>query len=342
MLLLGGCNVANLGDELKSDFDIAQLWRRPTIALMSAPAHPAGTLSFENRQSRYILRDCAKSHLPELQAAECDVLVFELMREIRCALLRSGDAYLFDPNRMQDLVPDALPATERAVDVAALLGVSEVVPFDALDPGFFAVWAAHFARFHEAVLAPRIARGCIVIVQEVFMAKQTFPASDLLREHWAYCDAVNALLRRMYAHIAIYPGIERIGIEEALCLTAPGAPRGGIGLTHLLPEVFALMADQARAVIAPGREAVARSTFAHLMRRAGGVYDELAAMERQRHEQNLEILWLREQLDYRTKVHAWEVRRLENGRLHRRAGRLFRGAWEAVRSASRRARLPET
>lgn len=264
VLLLGGCHVASLGAELRDAFDCVQLWRRPTIALMSEPIRPVAAFGFNDRHSRYILKDCAKTHLAEIQAAKCDVLIFDVVRDVRCPLVRSGHSYLFDPNRMFNLVPDAPPASVRTIDAAALLGGAEIEPFAASDPRFFEVWSDHFHRFYAAVLAPRIAEGCIVILQQTFLAKQTAPPSDVLHSQWDYCDALNALLRRMYAHIASYPGIERIGVEEELCLTARDVPFGGPSIAHPVQEVFALMADQARAIVAPEHRTVAGPKSAQL------------------------------------------------------------------------------
>lgn len=323
VLLLGGCHVESLGRELAADFDCVQLWRRPTIPLMSPPPPRIGRLDFDNRHARYVMRDCAKAHLPELKAAEGDVLVIEIVRDVRCPLLRSGGAYLFDPNRMYHLVPDAPPVAESRVDLDALLCRAPSTPLDPLDPDFFGIWSEHFDRFHTAVLAPWLARGRSVVVLEVYLAKQTLPPSDLFQAQWPYCDLANALLRRMYAHLGSYPSLIRVGFEEAQCVTASGMPGGSIAITHLLPELFALAADQIRAALLPGHESAARSTFARLMARADAGYGRIAALETERHVQNLEILRLREQLDVQEARHAWELRRMEARRLRNRVGRLL-------------------
>lgn len=249
LLLLGGCQVAALRNEVKHELVTSQLWRFPTIALMSAPVSPAAPLGFDDRHSRYVLDDCAKAHLATLLVAECDILVFEIVRDVRCPLIRIGQTYLFDPNQMYFRVPDAPLPTERSIDVAEFLGRADIEPLDSSSPGFFETWAEHFDRFYQLVLRQRISNGCIVIVQELYLAKQTDPPSAQLQSDWDYCDACNALLRRMYANISCYPGIAPVGLREEAYVSSRSAPFGGPNPLHPIRDVFVRMADQLRAIV---------------------------------------------------------------------------------------------
>lgn len=315
LLLLGGCQLDCLADELRADFDCHHLWRRPTIPLMGPPLAQTGPLGFANRQSRYIERDLAKTHLEELRTAECDALIFELVRDVRIPLVGRGGSYIFDPNQMHRRVPDALPADERPIDVTALVG-GETVALAAGDQGFLPIWIAHFERFHDAVLKPMLADGRTVILQRLFLATQTMPPTRRLERLGAYCAEMNGLLRAMYAVAERYPGIVTIGVEEAQCLSTEDA-KSGLGPQHLAPEVFALMADQVRAVLTPFDGRVGPSLFARLMTRTAAYHDlkaesatELSALRRDNLVLQHEIATL-----------EWRNRRMEKRRLVNRLRR---------------------
>lgn len=314
IVFLGGCHVDGLARELHADFECVQFWRRPTIALMSEPVPLRRALDFEDRQSRYIVRDCAKTHLQELRSISGDIFVFEIVRDVRCPLVRIGHRFLFDPNQMHRFIPDALDPSQRAVDLEALLGVAAAEPFEAQSETFLAVWSEAFARFYDSVLKPRLDRGGTVMLMQVFLAKHTFPPSEALQDQWAYCDAMNALLRKMYAHARGFAGIQTIGVDETLCLSASDALYGA-AITHLLPDIFTLIAGQARDIIASGRRGdLSDALFALLLHRTGQYQASVTARNEERHELNLEILRLREQRDYDRARHAWELRRIENRR----------------------------
>lgn len=315
LLLLGGCQLDCLADELRADFDCLQLWRRPTIPLMSPPLGQAAQLGFVNRQSRYIERDLAKAHLDELRAATCDALIFEVVRDVRIPLVGRAGSYIFDPNAMHRRVPDALPPEERRIDVSALVGV-EVAALDAADPRFLALWTEHFARFHEAVLAPLLANGRTVILQRVFLAAQTMPPTQRLARLGRYRAERNALLHAMYAVIERYPGIITVGIEEAQCLSTEDA-KSGLGLPHLAPEVFALMADQVRAILAPDDERIGPSLFDRLMKRTAAYHDLKASSEAELHALRQANLALQRE----AATLAWRIRHTEKRRLGNRLRR---------------------
>ena len=152
------------------------------------------------------------------------------------------------------------------------------------------------------------------MLMQVFLAKHTFPPSEALQDQWAYCDAMNALLRKMYAHARGFAGIQTIGVDETLCLSASDALYGA-AITHLLPDIFTLVAGQARDIIASGRRGdLSDALFALLLHRTGQYQASVTARNEERHELNLEILRLREQRDYDRARHAWELRRIENRR----------------------------
>lgn len=225
-------------------------WRRPTIALMSAPVerskYKLGKIPTEF--INYFVNDISKSHLSELDAVgQGGAVIFDITRDLFTGVLDlGGGCYIMNPVDGVGIVDGLTPDTMDLEMIYNILGSRpNVIDYRTQRELFFDLWKIHFQKmmwFFEARFQH------VILLEIYFTHEAVFGGSQPSLVEGA--DAANRILADMYA-FARSQGVEIVGLERSAYVTGHFVPWGGPSLTHFVEETLERLADRVVARIDP-------------------------------------------------------------------------------------------
>ena len=246
---LGGCLTASVMQtcHLHAGIQHRHYWRRPTLALMGQPFGevPEWPDYIPPFLVKYLGKDMGKDHLRQLVDGPCDVLVFDITRDVLQNVMDfGGDRMITDPLSLRGWSYDA-DRPDRA-DLDAIFGKPYTIRTYE-DPDFFGLYEHFFDLFvASARCFDRVVINRIYYTDRIASrVEESFGDAGLVKR-------VNRFLDRAYHHIErYYPEIAWNSVDARFMLSSDSAPYG-LFHTHYISESVGLLADGV-ATLALGR-----------------------------------------------------------------------------------------
>ncbi|MFW7266859.1 DUF6270 domain-containing protein [Gluconacetobacter sp. Hr-1-5] len=248
ILSLGGCITHDICKMVEC-FAVKHsdhLWRRPTIPLMSkAPQRlPFMDHDFPSELTRYWQDDFRKNHLRELEEADDDILIFDITRDIFCAVYEiEAFSYVIDPMSVEGILFKHNPIFNDE-KIKSAIG-KYIKRFDFNDEAYFDAWKFYFDNFvHMAQKFDKI------ILNKIYFTNKVASHSNEMFGDGNYTSSVNAFLDTAYEYIKRnYSNIIINEVPRNVLMTGHDVSWDGPWYTHFIPEATALFSENVREII---------------------------------------------------------------------------------------------